>query len=109
MTYALLPSEVSNKWDWNEGGGGGRGSISVSDDVRALLALESSFRLLIAHGYSDMVTPYAVSRYMLDQLPEIGEPARAELKTYRGGHMFYLDPVSRQLFSGDAKAFYRVQ
>ncbi len=41
---------------------------------------------------SDMMTPYAVSRYVLDHLPDIGESgARAAARLYRGGHMFYID------------------
>jgi carboxypeptidase C (cathepsin A) len=105
MTYILLASDVSGKWDWGEHSG--RGSASISDDLRELLALIPSFRLLIAHGYSDMVTPYAVSRYVLDHLPPIGEPSRAQLALYRGGHMFYIDAKSRQAFSTDAKIFYQ--
>ncbi len=104
MTYVLLATEVSGKWDWDEGGG--RANASVSEDIRELLALDSSFRLLIAHGYSDMVTPYAVSQYVLNHLPQIGEGDRAELRCYRGGHMFYIDAESRRSFSADAKAFY---
>jgi carboxypeptidase C (cathepsin A) len=104
MTYVLLASEIAGKWDWGEGGG--RAMASVSEDIRELLALDPSFRLLIAHGYSDMVTPYAVSQYVLDHLPPIGEPARAELRSYRGGHMFYIDQESRRAFGVDAKAFY---
>jgi carboxypeptidase C (cathepsin A) len=53
------------------------------------------------------VTPYAVSRYVLDHLPPIGDPARAQLRLYRGGHMFYIDAESRKAFSADAKAFYQ--
>jgi carboxypeptidase C (cathepsin A) len=79
----------------------------VSDDLRELLALIPSFRLLIAHGYSDMVTPYAASRYVLDHLPPIDDPSRAQLVLYRGGHMFYIDPQSRQAFSTDVKTFYQ--
>jgi carboxypeptidase C (cathepsin A) len=105
MTYVLLSGEVSGKWDWGEGSG--RANASVSEDIRNLLALEPSFRLMIAHGYSDMVTPYAASRYVLDHLPPIGDPARAQLRLYRGGHMFYLDAESRRAFSADAKAFYQ--
>jgi carboxypeptidase C (cathepsin A) len=105
MTYILLSSDVAGKWDWGQGSG--RASASVSDDVRELLALIPSFRLLVAHGYSDMVTPYAVSRYVLDHLPPIGEPGRTTLALYRGGHMFYIDPQSRQAFSADAKAYYQ--
>jgi carboxypeptidase C (cathepsin A) len=104
MTYVLLASEISGKWDWGEAGG--RANASVSEDIRELLALEPSFRLMITHGYSDMVTPYAASQYVLDHLPPIGEPARAQLRTYRGGHMFYIDADSRRAFSADARAFY---
>ena len=107
MTYVLLANDVSGKWDWNEGGG--RGNVSVSEDLRALLSLTPSFRFMIAHGYADLVTPFAVSRYEIDHLPQIGDPGRAELKLYRGGHMFYLDDASRRAFSADAKAFYRPQ
>ena len=100
MTYNLLAGEISGKWDWEQG----RGQASVTDDLRVLLAFTPSFRLLIAHGYSDMVTPYAVSRYVLDHLPPFA--GRATLKLYRGGHMFYLDPDSRKAFSSDARAVY---
>jgi carboxypeptidase C (cathepsin A) len=104
MTYILLASDVSGKWDWE---GAGRGGASASDDVRELLSIIPSFRLMVAHGYSDMVTPYAVSRYALDHLPPIGDPGRAQLKLYRGGHMFYIDAESRKAFSADAKTFYQ--
>ena len=102
MTYNLLASEISNKWDWEQG----HSPPSVADDLRVLLALTPSFRLLIAHGYSDMVTPYADSRYVLQHLPHYDGEERAELKLYRGGHMFYLDPASRKAFTGDARTVY---
>jgi carboxypeptidase C (cathepsin A) len=106
MTYILLSSDISGKWDWGSHGGS-RASASVTDELRELLALVPSFRLLIAHGYSDMVTPYAASRYVLDHLPAIGGPGRTQLALYRGGHMFYIDPQSRKAFTLDAKAFYQ--
>jgi carboxypeptidase C (cathepsin A) len=107
MTYVLLSSRANNSWDW--GDGGSRATASVDSDIRALLSLDPSFRLLVAHGYTDMVTPYSVSRYVLDHLPEMGHPARAQLRVYRGGHMFYLDTGSRRDFSADAKAFYHAE
>ena len=103
MTYILLASDVSGKWDWD----GGRGTAGASDDLRELLSLIPSFRLLVAHGYSDMVTPYAASRYVLDHLPPLGDPSRTQLGLYRGGHMFYIDADSRKAFSADAKRFYQ--
>jgi carboxypeptidase C (cathepsin A) len=105
MTYTLLSSEVNRNWDW--GHGTVRSTASVSDDLQVLLALSPSFRLLVTHGVSDMTTPYAVSRYVLDHLPNIGDPARAQLRLYRGGHMYYIDAQSRKAFGADAKAFYQ--
>lgn len=103
MTYALLANDVTRHWDWQ----GGRGQAGAEADIRVLLSFTPSFRLLIAHGYSDMVTPYAMSRYLLDHLPPHNPPGRAQLKLYNGGHMLYLDPQSRQAFSTDAAAFFR--
>ena len=104
MTYNLLNSEISGKWDWHDGSG--RAPPSANDELRELFALTPSFRLMIAHGYSDMVTPYAVSRYVLDHLPPSIEEERAELRLYRGGHMFYIDPQSRNAFTADARMIY---
>ena len=101
VTYTLLASDVSGHWDW----GHRRGSVSVSDDLRVLLAFDPSFHLMIAHGRNDMVTPYGVSRYVLQHLPA-DTAARTRLTVYRGGHMLYLDDASRKAITADAKAFY---
>ncbi len=105
MTYALLAGDVGGNWDWGRGGrSGGQG---VSEDIRELLSLNPSFRLLVAHGNADLITPHMVSRYLLDHIPQIGGPGRVQLKVYSGGHMFYLADQSRLAFTGDAAAFYR--
>jgi carboxypeptidase C (cathepsin A) len=102
MTYELLNRRVSGKWNW----GGGRRSASAAGDLRQLLALNPGLRLLIAHGRNDLVTPYGVSRYVLDHLPAQGGADRARLEIYKGGHMFYFDPDSRAAFTAAAEAFY---
>jgi len=102
MTYALLAQGISSHWDW----GSRRSPPGVSNDLRVLLAFDPSFHLLVMHGRSDLVTPYGVSRYVLDQLPP-DTAGRAQLKVYRGGHMLYLDDASRAAMTADAKAFYR--
>ncbi|HEV3395764.1 MAG TPA: carboxypeptidase [Xanthobacteraceae bacterium] len=102
MTYELLSHEVNNKWTW----GGRRSSPDASGDLRELLALTPSFKLVVAHGYTDLIVPYAVNRYVLDHIPPIGAPGRVTLKLYRGGHMFYTNAASRIAFTADAKAFY---
>jgi carboxypeptidase C (cathepsin A) len=103
MTYILLANDVASKWDW----GDRRQPPGVSDDLRELLALNPSFKLMIAHGRTDLVTPYGVSRYVLDHLPESVATDRAQLRLYRGGHMFYFDAQSRRAFVEDVKGFYR--
>src|SRR5262249_12732695 len=102
ITYALL-GEV--KWDWQEGNS--RRQPSATGDLRELLALDPSLRVLIAHGYSDIVTPYAASRYVVNHLPEMSTPNRVALKLYRGGHMLYTDPASRHAFAKDAAQFFQ--
>lgn len=104
MTYVLLASEVSRNWDWQPDGS--RATASVSNEIRELLALHADFRLFVAHGYSDLVTPYSVSRYVINHLPKIGEPGRVQLRSYRGGHMFYFVPSSRAAFKADIRDFY---
>jgi carboxypeptidase C (cathepsin A) len=43
---------------------------------------------------------------VLEHLPASVEEERAELKLYRGGHMFYIDPQSRKAFTTDARTMY---
>ena len=103
MTYELLNRRISGQWNWD----GGRRGASVTGDLRRLLALNPGLRVLIAHGRSDLVTPYGPSRYVLDHLAPDAGAERARLTLYKGGHMFYLDPASRRAFTEDAEAFYR--
>jgi carboxypeptidase C (cathepsin A) len=107
MTYNLLSSDVNAHWNWGakHGGNGGRMETSGTGDIREMLALVPSFRLLIAQGYSDMVVPFGTNRYILNHLPPEAA-GRTQLKLYRGGHMFYTRPSSRTAFSNDVKDFY---
>lgn len=108
MTYSLLNEEVNRKWEWN----GGRGSennrvtAGISTDLRDLFSVIPSFRLMVAHGYSDILTPYGMSRYVLDHLPPELVGDRASLKLYRGGHMFYTRDEDRRAMFEDARRFY---
>jgi carboxypeptidase C (cathepsin A) len=102
VTYALLAGEISGRWDW----GSRRSPPSINNDLRVLLAFDPTFRLLIIHGRSDMVTPYGVSRYVLDHLPP-DTASRTRLAVHRGGHMLYFDDASRKAMTEDAKALYQ--
>ncbi len=103
MTYVLLADGVAGKWDW----GDRRQPPGAGDDLRLLLSLEPSFRLLVGHGRSDLVTPHGVTRYVLDHIPPIGLPGRVSLHLYRGGHMFYFDEGSRRDFTKEAARFFK--
>jgi carboxypeptidase C (cathepsin A) len=105
LDYRLLAEDVGQKWDWHSAGEGLPGGM---EDLRQLLALDPSLKLLVAHGYTDLLTAYSINKYLLDHLPDIGDPARVQLKTYKGGHMLYLVPESRVAFSRDAKALYQM-
>ena len=103
ISYHLLNTGLN--WDW--GGPGSRDRVGASADLRSLLTLNPSFRLLVVHGRSDLVTPYGVTRYLLNQLSPAGSPERVQFIAYRGGHMFYFDAGERRAFAQDAKAFYQ--
>jgi carboxypeptidase C (cathepsin A) len=106
MTYSLLNTEVNRKWDWTDGNSGTRADASVDDNIRILLSTIPSFRLMVAHGYSDVLTPYGASKYVLDHLPPTLADGRVALKLYRGGHMFYTSEASRLAATKDARDFF---
>lgn len=106
MTYSLLSVDINRRWDWKGEGGGSRADAGASDDIRDLLATIPSFRLLVMHGFSDVITPFGASRYVLDHLPPALADGRTRLAVYRGGHMFYTRPQSRAQADADAKAFF---
>ena len=107
MTYSLLSLDVNRRWEWKEGRSGTRADAGASDNIRELLATIPSFRLMVMHGYSDVLTPYGASRYVLDHLPPELADGRTELTVYRGGHMFYTRPDSLRAATADAKDFYQ--
>jgi carboxypeptidase C (cathepsin A) len=100
--YNLLNGSVNGQWRW----GRGRGQPESVSDLRQALALDGKLRVLVAHGFTDLVTPYFASQLLLNQLPDFG-PDRVSLAVYPGGHMFYSRPGSRAAFRDDALRLYR--
>jgi carboxypeptidase C (cathepsin A) len=91
---------VFQDWRWSEG----HGMPEAVTALRKMLALDRSLRILVAHGYSDLQTPYFESTLILAQLPDFG--GRIEQRNYRGGHMFYSRADSRNQFRRDAETFF---
>ncbi|MCV9965770.1 carboxypeptidase [Pararhizobium sp. BT-229] len=106
MTYVLLNGDANRRWEWNGSRGPGRVAASATGDLRDLLSVIPQLSVLATHGYSDALTPYGFSRYVVDHLPPDLVSGRVTMKLYRGGHMFYTAPASRKAFFHDARSFY---
>jgi carboxypeptidase C (cathepsin A) len=103
LSFELLSHEVGRHWDWS--GSGGRNGAGAADALHRALALQPKLHALVAHGLTDLQTPYMMSRYVVDHLPaELRR--RVALKLYEGGHMMYLRTGSRHQLREDAQAFY---
>jgi len=101
--YQLLNGRVNSRWDW----GGGRSTHEIVGELGSLLAGDTTLRVLITHGASDLVTPYFETQMILDQMPAFASPDRLKLAVYGGGHMFYSRDASRRALREDAKELYR--
>jgi carboxypeptidase C (cathepsin A) len=100
VPYVVSNDTVFQNWRWSDG----HGLPDAVTALRKMLALDRGLRVLVAHGYSDLQTPYFESALILAQLPEFG--GRVEQRNYRGGHMFYSRDESRIWFRRDAEAFF---
>ena len=98
--YQLLNNAVAREWDF----GRRNNRPEAFTALRQYLALDPTVRVMVAHGLTDLVTPYFATKLLLDQAPELGPPDRLMLRAYGGGHMFYTSDASRAALHGDAEA-----
>jgi len=97
-TYVLLSNAI-DVWDFSHGG------LAVPDtipDLSAALAQNARMRVLAVSGYHDLATPFHLTE---TDLARIGS-SRVKVRNYAGGHMSYLDDISRPLQRADLMAFY---
>jgi carboxypeptidase C (cathepsin A) len=99
VSYEILNDRIAHNWDWGQGR---RGQESLSD-LRRVMALDSRLKVLVAHGLSDLVTPYFATRLLLDQSMAVGAPERIVFLGLPGGHMFYAEESSRAAFRDAAR------
>jgi carboxypeptidase C (cathepsin A) len=100
--YNLLNGSVNGAWRW----GGGRSGPENLEELRQALALDGKLRVLVTHGFTDLVTPYYASQLLLNQVPDLGPQKRLALQVYEGGHMFYSRQASRQAFRTDVQRLF---
>lgn len=94
VTYRLLNREIAGKWDYGTSPSN-QGYAGVLDDLQRARALNPHLQVLVANGYTDLVTPYLMSRYLIGTLPPLAGADPVRLQVYEGGHMMYLRPDSR--------------
>ena len=100
--YHLLNGDVSRSWRWNAG----PNAAQAVSDLRRLLAADQRARVLVTHGFTDLVTPYFAAKLLLDQMPAFGEQNRVRLEVFPGGHMFYTRDGSRAAFRDSVKKLF---
>lgn len=105
MAYQLLNREARGKWDFGTSPTQ-QGYAGALDEMQEARAANPALQVLIATGYTDLITPYLASSYLVGQLPTLPNAAPIKVETYAGGHMLYLRPQSRQALKDDVKPMY---
>jgi carboxypeptidase C (cathepsin A) len=96
--YLKSTWEANRNWIW----GHSPAPPESVTELKSVLALDARLRVLVAHGFTDLVTPYMGSELILDQIPDYGGEDRLVSVVYPGGHMFYSRDASRRGFREDA-------
>jgi carboxypeptidase C (cathepsin A) len=106
LRYELINTDVLRSWNWTEGGS--PELPGVGQRLRNALSLNPNLKVLIAHGYFDLATPYFASKYVVERL-ELDESVfpNLQLRVYEGGHMFYTHANAREQLYLDVEALYR--
>jgi carboxypeptidase C (cathepsin A) len=104
-TYRLLNRDVRSKWDFGTSATH-QGYAGVIDDIQDARAANRSLGVLIAAGYTDLITPYLLPSYLVNQLTPLEGATPIRVEDYAGGHMLYLRPDSRRALKQDAEAMY---
>lgn len=105
LDYRLLYRGIGGKWDYGTSPSR-QGYAGALDDLQEARTLRPSLRVLVTGGYTDLVTPFGASRFLVDQLLPIDGAPAVEVKVYRGGHMMYLRAPSRHALTEDSRAMY---
>ena len=98
-TY-VLASDAIDTWNFAHGG---RALPDVVPDLSAALSLDPALKILFLGGEHDLITPFHQTE--LD-VARLGSAAPVALHFHPGGHMTYMDDVSRPLMKAHLVAFY---
>lgn len=106
--YRLLNMQANTSWTDKTRKHFVENSVGAMDALRYGMALNPYMKVMVVHGFQDLVTPYFSSQRLSHRL---ALPAHLQdnfiIKNYHGGHMFYSWESSRQTFRDDAASFYK--
>ncbi len=102
-SYRLLNRDAGRRWDYGTSATR-QGFAGVINDLQSAREDNPELEVLIAHGFTDLVTPYLTARYLVGQLPPLARARPVELANYAGGHMMYMRPASRAELLLDTRA-----
>jgi carboxypeptidase C (cathepsin A) len=107
LDYHLLSMKVNESWKVDSRKHALESQLGATDDLRYAMALNPHMKVMIVHGYHDMVTPYFSSSRIVG-LMKLAPELRQNLlvRQFGGGHMFYAWEASRSKFSATAEEFY---
>ena len=105
MTYQLLNREARDKWDFGTSPTR-QGYAGVLEDIQDARAANPALEVLIATGYTDLITPYLAPAYLVNQLSPLEGASPITIEDYAGGHMLYLRPDTRRTLRKDVEAMY---
>lgn len=107
LPFRLLAGRPNKHWDWQGARGGPGPEDGAADDLAEAMAQTPGLRLLVVHGRTDLITPYMVTRWLLDRL-DLPETVRGRIRfeVLDGGHMMYFRPAQRAELARIAAEFY---
>lgn len=106
LEYKLLNRDISGKWDYGTTPSR-QGFADALGELQQARTHNPGLKILITHGYTDLVTPYGVSQFLIDQLRPIKGAQPIALRVYRGGHMMYFRAPSRRQLQEDTRELYQ--
>jgi len=105
--YELLSLAVNRAWKRDEQRHALEGPAGATDDLRFAMSMNPDMKVLIAHGYYDMITPYFSSERLVEQMKLLPQQRdKLYIRHFSGGHMFYTWDQSRRAFRDWARSFY---
>lgn len=103
QSYHLQNYTVNWHWQWQSSPLSAQSLTTMLE----LLHRNSDLRILVTHGFTDLVTPYFATELLLDQAIGPSHANRVSRIVYPGGHMFYSRDTSRIAFRDDARRLLR--